>query len=315
MTTTNSGRSPLSLSLIGVPNSAGSYAPGQERTPRVLREAGLIEALIGTGAQVIDAGDLPKHIWAPDRQSPRAQNAAAVVESLIELAERVRTELAHGRRVLVIGGNCTIATGALAGLQHHATQPCGLLYIDRHFDMNTPDTTREGALDWMGLGHAFGLPGSLPEWTSAFGDGPLTRAGQVAFLGVDPSQGNDFERENVFRLALDVTTQQELIDDPRRAAQAALDALPKAPFAVHIDVDVLDFTDAPLAENTSGRNRGPTLCQLTSALETILADQRWRVLTIGEINPTRADGAPETLIAFNESLATAVLAAITPPAI
>ncbi|MDJ0005846.1 arginase family protein [Rhodococcus fascians] len=306
MTTTNIERSTL-LSLIGVPDSAGSYAPGQERAPQVLREAGLIEAIADTGVKLIDTGDLPEHTWAPDRQWPRAQNAATVVESVKELSRRVRTELARGHRVLVIGGNCTIATGALAALQEHISEPCGLLYIDRHFDMNTPETTREGALDWMGLGHIFDLPGALPEWTSALGTRPLAGRDQVAFLGVDPSQGNDFEREHVFRLGLDVTTQQELVDDPRQAARTALDALPTAkPFVVHLDVDVLDFTDAPLSENTSGRNCGPTLAQLTIALQSILADPRWQVLTVGEINPTRAGGAPETLTSFIRCLATAI---------
>jgi arginase len=86
-----------------------------------------------------------------------------------------------------------------------------------------------------------------------------------------------------------------MIADPAAAATAALQALPDAPFAVHVDVDVLDFTDAPFAENTSGRNIGPTLDQLATALKTVVADPRWRALSIGEINPTRTAGAPEEL--------------------
>ena len=97
-----------------------------------------------------------------------------------------------------------------------------------------------------------------------------------------------------------------MITNPAAAATAALQALPEAPFAVHVDVDVLDFTDAPLAENTSGRNIGPTLDQLTVALHTVLADPRWRALSIGEINPTRTADDPTELSRFVAVLADAL---------
>ncbi|WP_345496003.1 arginase family protein [Nocardia callitridis] len=301
---TDPHRKPFELSLLGVPSSAGSYAAGQERAPRALREAGLIRALLDAGIGVIDRGDLPEQIWAPDSAAPRAQNAAAVVESVTALAGRVHDELERQRRVLVVGGNCTVATGAVAGLQRHLRTPCGIVYVDRHFDMNTPETTREGALDWMGLGHALDLPGALTEYAAAFDTRPLLGPGRVAFLGVDPSQATDFEREHVARLGLDVTTQSEVIDDPVRAAHSALAALQDDdPFVLHVDVDVLDFTDAPLAENTSGRNLGPSLAQLADALRVVVADSRWRVLTLGEINPTRAAGVPRMLPHLNETLA------------
>jgi arginase len=85
-----------------------------------------------------------------------------------------------------------------------------------------------------------------------------------------------------------------------------LHALPEAPFAAHVDVDVLDFTDAPLAENTNGRNIGPTLDQLGAALAVIVADPRWRGLSIGELNPTRTAGDPSALTRFIGALASAL---------
>jgi arginase len=74
--------------------------------------------------------------------------------------------------------------------------------------------------------------------------------------------------------------------------------LPSGPLAVHVDVDVLDFTDAPLAENTDGRNSGPTLEQLREVLALAARDQRFRVLSIGELNPTRAAGDPDAILRF-----------------
>jgi arginase len=49
----------------------------------------------------------------------------------------------------------------------------GLLYVDRHFDLNTPESTTGGALDWMGLAHAFALAGTVGALAGAFGHRPL----------------------------------------------------------------------------------------------------------------------------------------------
>jgi arginase len=294
------------LSVIGVPSSAGSYAAGQDRAPRALRDAGLIEALVAAGVQVRDDGDLTEQIWAPDRQDRLAQNTAQVVASVQELAHRVPELMIEERRLLVLGGNCTIAVGMAAGLDTFAGRGCGLLYVDRHFDMNTPATTIEGALDWMGLAHALDLPGCRDEFAGAFATRPVLDPDRLALLGTDPTQATDFEREQVDALAISVTTQQELIADPAAAAATALGALPDAPFAAHVDVDVLDFIDAPLAENTSGRNIGPTLDQLGAALNVVVADPRWRALSIGEVNPTRSSGDPQALTRFVATLTEAL---------
>jgi arginase len=110
------------------------------------------------------------------------------------------------------------------------------------------------------------------------------------------------------RLGLHVTTSQALAADPAGTALAALSHLPPGPLAVHVDVDVLDFTDAPLAENTDGRNTGPTLDQTTQALIPAARDRRMRTLSIGELNPARCAGDPEALARFISSI-TRVLAA------
>ena len=73
--------------------------------------------------------------------------------------------------------------------------------------------------------------------------------------------------------------------------------------AVHLDVDVLDFTEAPLAENTDGRNRGPTLDKVVAALSVAARDPRFRVSSVGELNPTRSVGQPDALRTFCSAVA------------
>ena len=293
---------------MGVPSSAASYAAGQDLEPAALRSAGLLEQLTARGLEVHDDGDLPHQAWSPDRDHPLAQNTGQATTSLRQLADRLHPLLARGDVALVLGGNCTIALGVVAALRRLGAGAPGLLYVDRHYDLNTPESTTDGALDWMGLAHALALPGCLDTLASAFGPRPLLQPHQVAWLGVEPPMATQWERDQADRLGLHVTKSQALAADPAATALVALSHLPPGPLAVHVDVDVLDFTDAPLAENTDGRNTGPTLDQTTKALTLAAGDQRMRALSIGELNPTRCVGDPAALARFVTSI-TRVLAA------
>ena len=293
------------LNVIGVPSSAGSYSAGQEQAPGALRAAGLLTALAASGHEVRDAGDLPMQTWAPDREHRFAQNVGQVVVSLRTLAEAVPSLLSGDDRLLVIGGNCTIALGVCAGLRQVGAEP-GLLYLDRHFDLNTPESTTDGTLDWMGVAHALALPGAVDELVDAFGTRPLLTAGRVSYLGVDPLNATTWEQRQVEQLGLPVVTLAELVSAPADAAAKALGALPDGPIAVHVDVDVLDFIDAPIAENVNGRNTGPTLDQLGEALRELWRSPACRALSIGELNPVHAAADPPALGRFVEMLAGAL---------
>jgi len=294
------------LSVLGVPSSAGSYAAGQDLAPAALRDAGLIRLLAQAGIDVVDEGDLPRQVWRPDRENPLAQNAEEVAACLAELTHRVRPLLFAGDNVLVLGGNCTIALSVMAALQEADDARSGLLYIDRHFDLNTPDTTTDGALDWMGLAHALALPGCVELLLNAFDRRPLLEPDQIAWLGVQDDPATPGERDRAQQLGVNVVSSDELAGTPTEAARRALAFLPSGYLAVHVDVDVLDFTDAPLAESTDGRNTGPGLDQFAAALKVALADPRMRVFSIGEINPTRSSGDPAAIPRFVAAIVAAL---------
>ena len=286
------------VAVVGVPSSAGSYAAGQEQAPPVLRSAGLIEALRAAGLQASDEGDLPVQTWRPDRANPRAQNIGQVTECIAWLIERLVPLLADGNTLLVVGGNCTIALGVAAALRRVARGEIGVLYVDRGYDINTPESTTDGALDWMGMAHALSLPGCLGVLTDVLGTRPLLAPHQAAWLGVEDNLATEWERAQARHLGLYATSSDALAADPARSAVEALAVLPDGPLAVHFDVDVLDFTDAPLAENTDGRNTGPTLDQAVVALEVAAGDRRFRAMSIGELNPTRCVGDPDAIPRF-----------------
>lgn len=297
---------PVSLSLFGAPTSAASYAPGQEKAPRALREAGLVEALERAGLSVVDRGDLPVWRWRPDRANRFAQNLGAVVDYVRRTEAGVRDIVERGHIPLVLGGNCTLELGTVAGALSRYTK-VGLIYMDLQPDLDLPTSTLHGALDWMGMSHMLGVEGALAE-LSRFGPRyPLLRPGDVFFCGIELSKISDWETETLKRLNLQFASSQDMAKDPERAAADILDkwAPPFERILVHFDVDVLDFFDAPLAENYT-RNLGLTLDQAMRALGVFAAHEKFGGLTITEINPDHGEEDGVTLKRFVGALAKAL---------
>jgi arginase len=293
------------LAVIGVPSSAGSYAPGQEKAPRALRDAGLLAGLKAAGIAVVDHGDAETWRWRPDREHPYAQNLDAVVACAAETAERVRAALAAGQFALVLGGNCTVGLGTVAG---HLPEEgrLGLVYLDMHGDLNTPDSVPDGALDWMGVAHMLGEEDCTPELRDFGPRTPLLDDGQIVFLAHRRDQSTAHELAAIERRRLTTVPQAAVAADPAAAAGEALAALGDCDrLAVHFDVDCIDFTDAPLSENT-GRNIGLTQEAAFVALAAVLLDSRVSALTVTELNPDHGADDGSTLAAFVDRLVAAL---------
>jgi arginase len=294
---------PVSLSVLGVPSSAGAFAPGQELAPRALREAGLIEALRERGLDVTDVGDSPEWRWRPDPSRPLAQHAERVGETARETAARVREALAVSARVLVLGGDCTVGVGTVAA---HVSERdrLGLVYFDLHPDLNTPDSVRPGALDWMGMAHMLAVDGVTEELSSIGPRRPLLEDDQVQFFSYGPEQTKPFEHEVLDRRRLARVPVDEVAADPEGAATRMLlefgDRFDR--LVVHFDVDVIDFTDAPLSEET-GRNQGLSFDAALGALAVIVANERVTGLTVTELNPLHGDQEGRSIGRFVDRLA------------
>jgi arginase len=278
-----------SVGVIGVPTSAGAFAPGQEQAPTALRNAGLIEALREAGIDLRDHGDREAWRWRPDRGDPRAQNLAKVVEVVRDTADRVAGAVAAGELPLVLGGDCTVGVGTVAGLLD-VDQAVALVYFDLHADLNLPDGVLPGALDWMGMAHMLGESGARRELVEAGPRTPLLEPAQVILFGWGPEQAPPGEREANQRLSLETIKVDEVAADPAASAARALESIADRydRFLVHFDVDVIDFTDTPLSENP-GRNEGLAYSGAIEALMVLLASPRLAGLTVTELNPDHVE--------------------------
>jgi len=291
---------PIPLAVIGAPSSAGAYAPGQEKAPHALRAAGLIEKLRSHALVVEDRGDVPGFRWRVDRARPRAMNVDAAVRVARATAVHVAAAMARGSKALVLGGDCSIEIGTVAGARA-GTQSVGLVYIDLDTDLHTPDSTTDGALDWMGVAHMLGLPGAAPELVNLGQNAPLLTPDQVLFFAAGNVKAP--ERAIIEQHGMAEIPLAEVAADPVAAARKAESWARKFErLLIHLDVDVLDYLALPLAENTR-RNIGLNLDQLMTALTTLLAAPNFAALTICEINPDHGEADGATLRIFAEALA------------
>jgi arginase len=277
------------VGVIGVPTSAGAFAPGQEQAPAALREAGLVELLRDGGIEVSDYGDRETWRWRPDRERPLAQNLDKVVEIVDDTAARVGAAILAREISLVLGGDCTVGIGTVAG--HVESAPgVGLIYFDLHADLNIPSSAPPGALDWMGMAHMLGEEDAERELVEAGPRAPLLEPKQVVLLGWGPEQARPHEREAIERHDLEVITVDQVRANPAAAATRALAALIDRTdrVLVHFDVDVVDFTDTPLSENP-GRNEGIAYEQAAAALEVLLGSPALAGITVTELNPDHVE--------------------------
>lgn len=231
-------------------------------------------------------------------------NAASTVAKAT--AERVARALAADAAVLVLGGDCTVELGTVAGALRE-TQSIGVVYIDLDTDLNTPHSTQDGALDWMGVAHMLNVTGTVPELATLGPRVPMLRPEQVLFFANDNVE--PFERQIIDELGIAEVRLADVAADPSSAAEAVVSGWARQfeRLLVHLDVDVLDYVDMPLAENNR-RNVGLRFDQLMASLRPLLCAPNWTALTVCELNPDHGEIDGSTLRTFAGALADALAA-------
>jgi arginase len=276
--------------MIGVPTSAGAHHAGQDLAPDALRAAGLADQLARAGLIVTDAGNLPGAVFAADRANPAARNIAAVARVAARVADAVDAAAGDGKLPLVLGGDCTITIGAVAGLRRRHPD-AGLIYLDGDTDLGVPGDGGSGILDSMGMSHLLGR--GAHELTHLGGTVPLEPA-RLAILGADPRETSDAGRHFLASAGVHLQEAPALIADPAGAAKRAVTAVTSASgrYLVHFDIDVVDSGDLPLG-NFPHYGSGVTLDAALTALRVLCSDPAFAGLVLTEVNPTHDPGGRE----------------------
>jgi len=289
------------VSVLGVPTSAGSHNPGQEKAPAAWRAAGLVDELRAAGLDVADRGDLPAAPYRPVEPAGGLRDADRVADVAQRVAAEVAAIRAAGRLPLVLGGDCTITLGALDGFGAG-----GLVYFDGDADLNTPERSDSAVADTMGMTHMLG--GGSPRLARLGTRFPLLQPGQVVLFGFDPAELDTFEWTELASRHLYAAPAPAVRADPAgqaRRARAYLDRRAGA-YLVHLDVDVLHTGLFPLANFP--HFAGLTLEEAGTCLNEFTSGEKFGGLVITEVNPDH-DPSGQLLATLARTVAGALAAA------
>lgn len=275
---------------IGVPSSAGAHHAGQERAPDALRAAGLADRLRAAGERVRDAGNLPGAVFAVDHEHPGGRSLPAVARVADEVADAVAGVAGAGELPLVVGGDCTVTLGVIAGLRR-LHPDIGLVYVDGDADVGTPGHGGSGIFDAMVVSHLLGR--GAPELTELGGTVPLLDGARLAIVGSDPRETDEDGRRYLADAGVSLQEAPAFAADPAGAAERAMAAVAGASgsVVVHFDVDLIDSGDLPLG-NFPHYGSGVLLEHAVSCLRVLRAHPSFAGLVLTEVNPTHdVDGS------------------------
>ena len=211
--------------------------------PSAIRYAGLEERLVGLGCVVRDEGNVETAVAeATALRDERARFLPEIHDTCELIAARVAEAASRGALPLVLGGDHSVALGTLGGLAS-VHGPGGVLWIDAHSDINTPETSPSGNVHGMALAAALGIAG--PGFESEVWPLPAVDPKRVALVGTRLL--DDGERRLLREAGVRVFSMSEVDRiGIERAIRESLDRIAGSGFVhVSLDMDVLDPEIAP----------------------------------------------------------------------
>jgi arginase len=285
-TTTFSSITPRQIRVIGVPLDLGQSRRGVDMGPSAVRVAGLEARLEAIGHVVEDAGNVA--VALPEQKNAGAAHAKYLKEitaTCTSSAELVLKTLEAGKIPLVLGGDHSVAAGTVSGVSKYyrrKNQKVGLIWIDAHTDMNTPETSPSGNVHGMPLAALMGL--GPAELGNIYDFSPKVDPENCVLVGI--RDVDNFEKENIRKAGVEVFTMRDIDERGMRAVME--DALRMAGrgtagYHVSLDMDWIDPEDAPgVGTPVWG---GATYREAHLAMEIIADHGRMTSFEIVEVNP------------------------------
>ena len=275
------------IRVIGVPLDLGQRRRGVDMGPSAMRVAGLESKLEALGHDVEDAGNIM--VTLPEQKEfgePHARYLREITATCSKLADEVLHTLEQEKVPLSIGGDHSLAAGSVSGVAEYYRregQHLGLIWIDAHSDINTPESSPSGNVHGMPLAALMGLNGldllaRLYEWS------PKVRPENCVLVGI--RDVDMAEKENIRRAGIGVFTMRDIDERGMRTVmEEALRLAGRGTVGYHIsrDMDWVDPEDAPgVGTRVPG---GATYREAHLAMEIIADHGRMTSMDIVEVNP------------------------------
>ena len=270
------------IAVIGATLDLGAGRRGVDMGPSAIRYAGLDQQLADKlSVQVSDAGNV---ISPVAETTAMGDEKARYLGQILDLCDRLSGLVAdaagRGALPLVLGGDHSCALGSLVGMAK-VRGAGGVVWVDAHGDLNTPETSPSGNVHGMVLAAALGRAGE-----SFRRDGwplPAVDPGKLALLGVRSL--DDGERRLLQELDAKVFTMSEVdrIGVEPCMREALAHAAGAAFLHVSLDMDVVDPDYAP-GVGTPVRG-GLSYREAHLAMETVAESGLLDSMDVVEVNP------------------------------
>ena len=275
------------IRVIGVPLDLGASRRGVDMGPSAVRVAGLEARLEALGHHVTDSGNIRVEI--AETQAPGNKNAhylKEIARTCTRTAKAALGALEAGATPLLLGGDHSLAAGSVSGVAEfyrRQQKKIGLLWVDAHCDINTPETSPSGNVHGMPLAALLGL-GPEPL-AGIFGYAPKVAAENVVLVGVrnvDPAERQNLRRAGITEIYtmrdIDERGMRSVMEEALRAAGSGT-----AGYHVSLDMDWIDPVDAP-GVGTPVRG-GATYREAHLAMEIVADHARMLSFEVVEVNP------------------------------
>ncbi len=287
--------------ILGVPMDHGAGQRGVGMGPSAIRIAGLIQKIEAIGREVTDHGDVL--IRTPERAKRMADSVDGKANHLGLIARACDATHEHVKRIvkggglpLVIGGDHSIAIGTVAGLaaayraeqtkaqkkDPNAEITMGMIWVDAHGDLNTPQTSPSGNIHGMPVAACLGE--GPEELTHIGGFAPKLHPNDVVLVGLRDIDRQ--EKQAILDSGAHAFTMKDI--DERGMAAVMRDAITLATrntdyLHVSFDIDAVDPRVAPGTGTTVFG--GLTYREAHLAMEMVAESGRLTSLELVEVNP------------------------------
>ena len=272
--------------IIGVPLDLGAGRRGVDMGPSALRIAGLGERIAALAYEVRDRGNLSTPV--PETKTRGDQNKKYIRE-ISRVCRRVyRTSLeslTDGAIPLVLGGDHSLAAGSVAAAAAYAKRrrrKIGLIWVDAHGDMNTPETSTSGNVHGMPLAALLGAEPS--ELSGIGGFSPTVDPSKTVLLGA--RNLDQQEKRRILESGIHVFTMNDIDRDGLAAVAARSIALAgAATLGIHVSFD-LDACDPAIAPGVGTAVKGGLSYREAHMLMELVAESgKMSSLDLVEANP------------------------------
>ena len=274
------------IAIIGAPLDLGQDRRGVDMGPSALRVANLNARLHSLGYDIEDLGNIhAEQAEATPEGERHAKFLPQIAAACSDLANRVQDAMRRGRVPVVLGGDHSIAIGTITGVSRHfreRSERVGLIWLDAHADMNTPETSPSGNIHGMPLACVLGMG---PEPLANLGGfKPKIAPANTVIVGlrdVDMTERPHVRESGVHAFTMRDIDERGLRSVMEEAIRLASDGT--IGFHCSLDLDFVDPKDAP-GVGTAVRG-GATYREAHLAMEMICDSRRMTSIEVVEVNP------------------------------